>query len=189
MSTDQLRGAILLLVIATALYGVRLAYQHWSLETVSMHQAEKKDDIITAEIKGSKGCNGIYSLSPGATVYDLFAIARIKHISRFERRYLSITVHDGDTVIISTDDNNCSFITVGKMEASTRYILDMPININNATVKDLVLIPGIGEKTARAIVEYRKVNGMINSLDDVPCSFGKKKAGYLSKYFYIDESS
>jgi competence protein ComEA len=189
MSTDQLRGAILLLVIATVLYGVRLASYHWSLETVSMHQSEKKNDIITAEIKGSKGCNGIYSLSPGATVYDLFVIARIKHISSFERRYLSINVHDGDKVIIARDDNRCSSISVGRMEASTRYVLGMPININNATVEDLVLIPGIGEKTARAIVEYRKMNGMINSLDEVPCSLGKKKAGYLAKYFYIDKSS
>lgn len=189
MSADQLRGAIILLVIATVLYGVRLASRHWFLETVSMHQKERKNGIITAEIKGSKGCNGIYSLSPGSTIYDLFVIARIKHISRFNRSYLSINVHDGDKVIMETDDNRRSSITVGKMEASTRYVLDMQININNATVEDLVLIPGIGEKTARAIVEYRKVNGMINSLDDVPCSFGKKKTGYLSKYFYIDESS
>lgn len=189
MGSDQLRGAVILLVIATFLYGVRLASQHWSLETVSMTQPEKKDNIITAEIKGSKGCNGIYSLFPRSTIYDLFIVARIKHISRFDRKDLSINVHNGDKVIIRTENNRYSSLTVGRMEASTRYVIDMPININNATVEDLELIPGIGEKTARAIVEYRKMNGMFNSLDDVPCSFGKKKSSYLAKYFYIDESS
>lgn len=189
MSVDQLRGAVILLVIATFLYGVRLASQHWSIETVSMPQPEKRSDTLTVEIEGIKGCNGIYSLSPGSTVYDLFIVARTEHISRFNKRDLSINVHDGDKVIITTEDNRYSSITVGRMEESTRYVFDMPININNATVEDLELIPGIGKKTARAIVEYRKMNGMFNSLDDVPCSFGRKKSRYLAKYFYIDESS
>jgi competence protein ComEA len=189
MSADQLRGAVILLVIATFLYGVRLVSQHWSIETIAMPQPERKGDIITAEIKGSKDCNGIYSLSRGSTIYDLFIIARIAHISRFNKRDLSINVHDGDKVNITTEDKGNSAITVEKMEESTRYVLDMPININKATVEDLQLIPGIGKKTAQTIIEYRKMNGMFKSLDDVPCSVGKKKSWYLARYFYIDERS
>jgi competence protein ComEA len=187
MSADQLRGAIILIVIATFLYGVRLASQHWSIGTVSMSLPEKKDNIITVEIKGSKGRDGIYSLFPGATVHELFNIARIKHISCFDRRDLLINVHNGDTVIIATKGDQYPSVTVGKMEGTTRYVLGMPININDATVEDLELIPGIGEKTARTIVEYRERNGMFTTFDDVPCLVGKKKSGYLSKYFYIEE--
>ena len=189
MSTDQLRGAVILLVMATLMYGFRLASQHWPIESVPISQPGEKSDIITAEIRGSEGCNGIYTLSPDSTVYDLFIVAKTEHKSRFNKKDLLIKVHDGDKIIITTDDNRYSSVTVGKMGAPTRYVLDMPININNATVEDLRIIPGIGKKTAQAIVEYRKMNGMFTSLDDVPCSFGKKKSGYLAKYFYIDESS
>lgn len=189
MSVDQLKGAVILVIIATFLYGARFVFQHWSVETVSMSQPGKKGEIITTEIIGSKGCNGIYSLSLGSTVYDLFIIAGIENISRFNRRELAINMHDGDKIIIKKEDNRHSSITIARMDASTRYILDLPININNATVEDLELIPGIGKKTAHAIVEYRKVNGMFKSLDDIPCSSKKKKSGYLARYFYIDESS
>ncbi|MBT8491377.1 MAG: helix-hairpin-helix domain-containing protein [Deltaproteobacteria bacterium] len=189
MSTDQLRGAVILLVMATLIYGFRLASQHWSIATVSMPQTEKRSDTLTVELEGSKDCNGIYSLSPGSTVYDLFIVATTGHISRFNKKDLLINLHDGDKIIITTDDNRYSSVTVGRMGASTRYVLDMPININNATVEDLELIPGIGKKTAQAIVKYREMNGMFISLDDASCFFAKKKSGYFAKYLYVGESS
>lgn len=189
MSPDQLRGAVILLLLATFLYGVRSASQHNSVKNLSMTHPDKKGEIIITEIEGSKGHNGIYYLSPGSTVYDLFIVAEIEHIRRFERRALSIDVHNGDKIVITRDDKRYSSITVDRMEGATRYILDMQIDINSATIEELELIPGIGEETAREIVKYRETNGMFTSLDDVPCSFGKKKSDYLAKYFYIDERS
>lgn len=41
------------------------------------------------------------------------------------------------------------------------------IDINKATEEDLVALPGIGIKTARAIVSYRKVIGGYKSLDQL----------------------
>lgn len=39
------------------------------------------------------------------------------------------------------------------------------ININTAMWQELDLLPGMGEKKARAIVKFRSMNGDINSLE------------------------
>lgn len=41
------------------------------------------------------------------------------------------------------------------------------VNVNSATVEQLVEIPGIGESTAASIVEKRKELGGFKSLDDL----------------------
>ncbi|MDH4226948.1 MAG: ComEA family DNA-binding protein [Deltaproteobacteria bacterium] len=41
------------------------------------------------------------------------------------------------------------------------------ININTATAAELTELPGIGEKLAERIVEYRKQNGAFGSIDDL----------------------
>ncbi len=42
-----------------------------------------------------------------------------------------------------------------------------PININTATFDELVLLPGIGEKTAARIIERRERTGGFKSLDEL----------------------
>ncbi len=41
------------------------------------------------------------------------------------------------------------------------------VNINTATVKELQAVKGIGEKTAKAIVQYRKKHGKFSSVSDL----------------------
>ncbi|MCU0577844.1 MAG: helix-hairpin-helix domain-containing protein [Desulfobacterota bacterium] len=41
------------------------------------------------------------------------------------------------------------------------------INVNTATVEQLMMLPGIGEKTAKAVLSYRQANGPFKTVDDV----------------------
>ena len=51
------------------------------------------------------------------------------------------------------------------------------VNINTATEKDLETLPGIGEATAKAIVEDRRENGSFKTIDDLMrvSGIGEKK--------------
>ena len=41
------------------------------------------------------------------------------------------------------------------------------ININKATVAELVVLKGVGEKTATNVVEYRKIHGEFKTIADI----------------------
>lgn len=49
----------------------------------------------------------------------------------------------------------------------TRKTVEFPIDINTASEKDLLVLPGIGEVKARSIVDYRQKNGPFRSLADL----------------------
>lgn len=47
----------------------------------------------------------------------------------------------------------------GRMKGHTLLLFGMPLNLNEATIDDLVALPGIGSKTAQAIVKFREEKG------------------------------
>ena len=42
-----------------------------------------------------------------------------------------------------------------------------PVNINQATIKELAALPGLGPKKAGAIISFREQNGKFKSIDEV----------------------
>lgn len=66
-----------------------------------------------------------------------------------------------------------AFTFAGFSEASE----SLKINLNEATVQQLVKIKGIGQKYAERIVEYRENNGKFEKVEDVMKikGIGKKK--------------
>jgi len=42
-----------------------------------------------------------------------------------------------------------------------------PVNINEATAKELSALPGIGKRKAEAIIAYREKNGKFSTVDDI----------------------
>lgn len=53
----------------------------------------------------------------------------------------------------------------------------LKINLNTASVKTLCLLPGIGEKRAQKIIEYRKLNNGFSNIDEITKvkGIGKKR--------------
>ena len=62
----------------------------------------------------------------------------------------------GDRVVVS--DVACD-VLVGQMSAAHRLVIGLPLDLNRVTVKDLLLLKGIGPVMAESIVEFRKVHG------------------------------
>jgi len=73
------------------------------------------------------------------------------------------------------------------MKATTRFVLGMPIEVNRATSKDLELIPGIGNKTAGAIIAYREKIGGFNTINEISKILREKRLMNVAKYLCIEK--
>ena len=77
-------------------------------------------------------------------------------------------------------------ITYGQPEADTEQNV-FPININTATKEELMLITGIGETKAKAIIDYREANGKFETVDDVinVPGIGEKTLEQIREYICV----
>ena len=78
---------------------------------------------------------------------------------------------------------NSSFnICINTIKNSKKNYLSLEqnayISINHGTIEDLITLPGIGEKTANKIIEYRNTNGLFNNKEDLMNVSGIGEAKY-----------
>ena len=73
-------------------------------------------------------------------------------------------VSNGAKITIGSD---YSSFKVEMMNPEKRLLFFIPISINTASVEELVVVPAIGKKTARAIIRHREKHGSFNSLDEL----------------------
>ncbi|MFQ5638741.1 MAG: helix-hairpin-helix domain-containing protein [bacterium] len=72
---------------------------------------------------------------------------------------------------------------------SARPIQDRKININEASLKELITLPGVGKALAQTIIDYRIQHGPFKQIEDllhVP-GIGEKKLQKLKKNIFIDQ--
>ena len=66
---------------------------------------------------------------------------------------------------------------------------EMLIDVNTATLEELMRLPGIGEVKARGIIEYRKTHGFFRTVDELlnVRGIGKKTLERLRRYIKVGE--
>jgi competence protein ComEA len=69
--------------------------------------------------------------------------------------------------------------------------LEGQININTATADQLLLLPGVGKKTADVIIEYRTKNGNFKAVDDITKvkGIGAKKLEKIKGYLVLERET
>ena len=74
-------------------------------------------------------------------------------------------------------------------KTETEYLPSFPLELNTATVKDLVYINGIGEAMAQAIVDYARTKGFYEVEDLLNVSgIGESTLKKIAPYVYADSS-
>jgi competence ComEA-like helix-hairpin-helix protein len=124
---------------------------------------------------------GVYFMAPQSTFHQLMQSIGIHSVT-----YKDFVLKSGTRIEISSDSDNR--VKTLKIDNVDRLALEMPININQATEENLILIPGIGEKTAQNILEYRKKIGRFNTMEELTQIKGikAKKLMKLRRYLYLE---
>jgi competence ComEA-like helix-hairpin-helix protein len=68
------------------------------------------------------------------------------------------------------------------------YAAQGVVNVNKASKEELMMLPGIGEKTAGNTIAYRQANGQFSSIDNLTRvkGFSKKKLDKIRQYLVLD---
>lgn len=160
-------------------------------EVIALSDDEEKEEIITEavetifiDIKGEVENPGVYEMQLGDRVIDAVQMAggftdeattdnvnlskKLKDesviiIPSYLKDYENVTIKNDYEIDINDDivqsEKNESD---EKIESSSNLI-----NINTASVVELMSLDGIGESKAKAIIEYRDINGDFENILDI----------------------
>lgn len=147
-------------------------------------QMENKEDKIAVYIAGKVKNPGVYYLDINSRLYQLLDICGgVLEDADIEKVNLAQKLHDSDKITILEKK---TVETVDNDEVDDDYDVDSEskkININTASLEELKTLNGIGDATAKKIIEYRKTNEFIDIEDIMNVSgIGESKFNNIKEY-------
>lgn len=128
---------------------------------------------LLVDVAGAVRVPGVYGLPAGSRVQQAIDAAG-GILSSADLRAISLAraLRDGEKLYVPREGEVPPPISGPAPEAEAPTQGDgegmtTPININTADVDGLQILPGIGPKTAQAIVDYRDANGLFQAVDDI----------------------
>jgi len=190
LTDSQLHGAALVALSVLFIPAILFFYREYLLSVPTIHYGDQCKGSIAVEIDGSCG-KGIYFLPEGKKLNDLLTILRLNPMSlklNPANPDLFMLLKDGFKVTVLRQENEQSEVRVGRMNVSTRLALNRPIDVNTVLLEDLILVPGIGGKTAEKVIEARNKWGKFRKLEDMMKIKGikQKRLEKLRPYLYVE---
>lgn len=185
----QRRGALLLILSVAILYAGKTSGLGDALSPMTfLHHNSPSWGETVVELTGDMPGRGIYFLPRGSKVADLLRIAGVTEDELQNMEVPGRALKAGASVTLKEGADGGKQIKVGRMANARRYALGMPIGLNSATAADLMMVQGIGEKTAERILETRAELGRFKAVDDLleVKGIGEKKLEKFRRSFYVD---
>ena len=154
---------ISLLVVLVSIGVVYRGHSEPIVETAPIVVAPPK---VIVDVAGGVKSPGVYSLPANSRVMDaITAAGGARPGTDVSDINLARIVKDGEQIyvepaVVQSSVSRGAPIHVVKKKTG-------PINVNRATAKELDALPGIGPVLASRIVNYRKVNGLFSTVDDL----------------------
>ena len=116
---------------------------NYSISDINFDNSE-----IEVEVKGEVTKEGLYKLSKGSTFNDLLPLIELNEDADISNYSLQEPLYNKQIIVIGSNEIK-------------------KISINTATLEELCSLSGIGEKTAKSIIEYREKNNGFKYLEEL----------------------
>lgn len=165
------------------------------INTYTPKEKETISSLISVEIKGEVESPGVYAMLDTNNINDLVikagglkenAYTNNVNLARKLKDQMVVYIYSKDDFEKSADpkiiylekDCTCSTFDMSMcLENGATEINDGPdtytnegeskININTASIDNLMTLSGIGESKAKAIISYRELNGNFTSIEEI----------------------
>jgi competence protein ComEA len=191
---------IIMILVACALITVILITGNSGEEVIISDDEEDGPVILSVCIKGEIMFPGIYEVEKGSILNELIIEAGGLTDKAGKDINLVYKIEENVTIYIKAEDEGGGMDIISDIGNSEDVILQTEdeiilfedkININTATLEGLCKLPGIGEVTAKRIIDYRQANGpylSIEAIMDVP-GIKTSKFEKLRDYITVDEQN
>ena len=182
ISEGQIKGLIAVCLILTIipffifLYNLFISYKAPAL-------TDQLDNSLAVEIEENDQPKGIYFIGSETSSGQLLKAAGIE-----EFLFQDFKLDDGMKIAVNSSSGK-NHITLTQIDASKRLALGIKFDINKATEDELLLVKGIGEATAKKILDLRDKLGRFRNIEQLMEIKGikEKKLAEISKYLYIEK--
>jgi competence protein ComEA len=183
ISEGQIKGIITVCLILAIIPFFIFFYNSFSSYKAPVFTGQS-DNSLAIEIVENDRLQGIYFVDPETTSGQLLKIAGIGQLPVNNFR-----LETGMKIMINSasERNN---IVVTQIAAAERLALGMPVDINQITEDELLLITGIGQATAEKILDLRGKLGRFRNIEQLMEIKGikEKKLAKIRKYLYVKKS-
>lgn len=144
------------------------------------NETVEENNTIVVHITGEVNYPGVVVLKEGARVVDAIeAGGGETDEADLSSLNLAYMLSDGEKIYVpnkeetSQESQEREYITSGKADSEQSENgakstgTNLKININTAKQEELTQITGVGESTAKKIIEYRTQNGKFKSIEDI----------------------
>jgi len=156
-------GAVAFIAVAASAFLIFQPYKaHTAEAKISAIPTIVAPPMLVVDVQGEVKAPGVYELPINSRVNDAIKAAggagKFADLSFINQARL---LKDGEQIYVDKK-------VYGKSSSVRRSATSSGIlNINRATAKELDKLPGIGPVIASRIIEYRKVNGNFQSIEDL----------------------
>lgn len=153
--------SLIILIAIAMIAGLIMLYGNRPKKTVFSMPTIAEPQPLRFGIFGAVKTPGLFESSRALRVEDAIVLAGGMTAGADESMSgLTRWVNDGDTVIIPTRGAVQATLTVGPTDP-------VLVNLNSASVDELMTLPGVGEKKAKDIIELRTTKNGFQSVDEL----------------------
>jgi competence protein ComEA len=182
ISQNQIKGLIALCLILAIIPFFSFFYCS-SVSYKVPDLADQLSDSLAIEILEKDEVKGIYFVPPETSAQQL-----LTSVAGREFKTKDFTLKNGMIIIINTDTEKDT-VDVAEMDAAKKLSLGLQLDINKLTEEELILIRGIGEVTAKKIIELRTKLGQFRTIEQLMQIKGikEKKLAKFREYLYVEK--